>query len=93
MRSIAVLGGGRWARVHIIVLQKIIKPSIQIFWLTRHNANENRIWLINNGVINTDIIEDEELLWALRPDAVIITTATPTHISLLKRALDQRVPA
>ena len=93
MRRIAVLGGGRWARVHISVLKTITEHSVEIFWLTRHNANENRTWLNNNGSINAHIVEDEELLWALRPDAVIITTATPTHISLLKRALDQRVPA
>jgi predicted dehydrogenase len=93
MRRIAVLGGGRWARVHISVLQKITEPSVEIFWLTRHNANENRTWLNNNGSINAHIVEDEELLWALRPDAVIITTATPTHIDLLKKSLAQCVPA
>lgn len=93
MRRIAVLGGGRWARVHISVLQAITERSDEILWLTRHNSHENRTWLISNGDIDADIIEDEELLWALRPDAVIIATATPTHMSLLKRALDERVPS
>lgn len=92
MRRIAVLGGGRWARVHISVLQTITEHRVEILWLTRHYAHENRTWLINNGGYNVAIIEDEELLWALRPDAVIIATATPTHMSFLKRALDERIP-
>jgi len=93
MQRIAVLGGGRWARVHISVLKTITEPTVEIFWFTRHNANENRTWLNNNGIINVYIVEDEELLWALRPDAVIITTSTSTHIDLLRKSLYKCIPA
>lgn len=92
MRRIAVLGGGRWARVHISVLRTLTEPGDAIYWLTRHNAAENRAWLTQNACFNVDIKEDKEAIWALRPTAITIATATPTHAILLQKALDQRVP-
>lgn len=92
IKSIAVLGGGRWGRVHISVLQALMQPNETIYWLTRSNAAKNLIWLNQQAYLNVKVIEDEDAMWALRPTGIIIATPTPSHATLLKKALDQYIP-
>jgi len=92
IRHIAVLGGGRWGRVHVSVLQALMKPNETVYWLTRSNAAENRVWLTQQAYLNVIVMEDEDTMWALQPTGMIIATATPSHATLLKNALDQYIP-
>jgi len=40
-----LFGGGRWGRVVLIELDKIIKNKIK--WITNHNYEQNKEWLLN----------------------------------------------
>lgn len=91
IRRIAVLGGGRWGRVHVSVLQAMIKPNEIIYWLVRSNATENRLWLSQQDYLNVIVIEHEDIMWTLRPTGIIIATATHSHATLLKNALNKNI--
>lgn len=92
-KTIALLGGGRWGRVLAERLYTLPCHNIKLHWLSSHGHEENRQWIADKGFEGIALHADEDQIWALPPDAVIIATANASHASYLRKSLQVGIPA
>ncbi|KTD72255.1 Gfo/Idh/MocA family oxidoreductase [Legionella tucsonensis] len=91
MNSICLFGGGRWSRVLLTVLLQAY-PELKITWVSKNSYGENVEWLKKYKTRNVLITSDEEQAWRLKPQAIIVATASHLHMSYIKQALINRIP-
>jgi hypothetical protein len=89
---IALIGGGRWARVHAGVLRSLYPRIKRLLVVSRHNRGAIELNVVSTGatVVIVDTIEDA-VRWA--PDASVICTASVNHARDALVVLDRNVPA
>jgi hypothetical protein len=87
MTSIALIGGGRWARVLLAVLSDSVPATTSIRWISRHGFEANAAWLSEAGLANVVLAGGEAKLWEPAPAAAIVATASHTHAFYLEQAL------
>lgn len=90
--TIALFGGGRWARVLIDVLSNIVSQSTQIFWVTRHNyelANEH---VRSRGYQRVVTRPECRLEDPSACDAAIVATSTYEHLAIVSRTVNLGIP-
>jgi predicted dehydrogenase len=90
---IAVIGGGRWARVLTGLLCSLAPPTVRISVHSRHNAESVSVWVKSRGLEQRIEVSSEwpHLLRA-RSAAVIVANAARDHESAAESALFERVP-
>jgi hypothetical protein len=86
---LAVIGGGRWGRTHIRVINDLPDKNIHISWITQHNAVDNQKWCDDNNLNAITIINK---LPENHIDGVIIATKSSTHAEILKVILNMKIP-
>jgi predicted dehydrogenase len=92
LRRLALVGGGRWARVLISVLHEILPPDARILVVTLGNGAAMRKWSTERY---PDRIEVGDFLPDARGefDAVIVANAARGHAEAALRALGAGIPA
>lgn len=91
--SIAVIGGGRWARVLTDVLCTLVPPSTRICVHSRHNAGPMSNWISERGL--GDRIHASSQWPQFDPgvsSAAIVVNAARDHEEAVERALSASVP-
>lgn len=87
---IALVGGGRWGRVHASNLSRMLSPRDKVVWVSRFNqdALANSIRTFTSGGPKFEI--RSTLIDALddRPVAAIVVTAPDTHFAVAKSCLE-----
>lgn len=91
MNIVCLFGGGRWSRVLLTVLLENY-PQLSIIWVTKNNYLQNVEWLNGQKITRVKIIQEEEQAWDLKPEAVIIATASHLHGHYVKQALMRKIP-
>lgn len=91
-RTIALIGGGRWARVHLTVLHTLLAQHDKVHWHTTHNAEENAAFVQSKNFRHTRVIHSPVDIFAAKPTAAIIATRTPTHAEWLEKCLEASIP-
>jgi len=91
MRSIAVIGGGRWSRVIITVLSEISDRKIKIIWITRHGYEAAQKWVSENTGGHIEIFQNRTDV-KQNLDGAIIATAVKNHFSDAMFLLKQDIP-
>lgn len=90
--SVALIGGGRWARVHAAVLQGLRPPIGRLLWVSRHNRDaigEYRTGLVEPKV---EIVESLDAALSCQPNAAVICTASVNHARDALTVLNHGVP-
>src|SRR5688572_14923711 len=91
---VAVIGGGRWARVMIDVLYDLLPPSVGVSVHSLHNANSMSTWVSARGwERRIDVSSALPQFDSARSHAVIVVTAARDHEAAAKHALSRGVPA
>jgi predicted dehydrogenase len=93
LQRLAVVGGGRWARVVIGVLHEIVPPKVRLSVYTPHNASAMRMWAADRYRRRIEVMDfmpdfgDRDAA-----DAAIIANAVHDHLAAAKRAIGAGVP-
>jgi len=91
--SIAVIGGGRWARVLTEVLCGIVPPSVGISIHSLHNARSMSAWVAERGLgQRIHASSDWPQLLSEKASAVIVANAARDHERAIEWALSVGVP-
>jgi predicted dehydrogenase len=79
-RTVLLIGGGRWGRVHASNLSALLNPNDQVLWVTEHNqgAASELMSRFSNGPRFRLLGRLEETV-ALCPDAALVVTAADNH--------------
>lgn len=91
--SVAVIGGGRWARVLTEVLCDLVPPSVGISVHSLHNANAMLIWAKSRGFAQRiQISSDWPKFHSGSVNAAIVANAARDHEKAVEWALSAGVP-
>lgn len=91
--SLALIGGGRWARVHAGVLCSLYPRISRLFWVSGHNRE-----VIERAAIGPEhpeivLFDSIDKCLRERPDAAVICTATANHARDAIMVLEHGIPA
>jgi len=90
---IAVIGGGRWARVLVEVLCDVVPTSVKMSVHSRHNADTMSTWASKRGFGQRIQVSSE---WpqqlSSRSSAVIVVNAARDHEEAVEWALSEGIP-
>lgn len=90
-RRVALFGGGRWARVLLQELTKVVSVDTQVVWISKNLFAESKSWLSEHHRPNVCLQSD----WDSETksfDAAIIATSVSRHFDLSKRLLEKGLP-
>lgn len=91
--SIAIIGGGRWARVLTEVLCGLVPPSVGISVHSLHNAGSMSSWVSERGFAQRiQVSSDWPQLSSAGSRAVIVANAARDHEKAVECALSAGVP-
>lgn len=90
---VAVVGGGRWARVLLEVLCSLVPPSVRISAHSPHNAQAMLAWASARGLEHRiQVSSDYPQAIAGKSGAVIVANAARDHEKAIEWALSQSLP-
>lgn len=90
---IAIIGGGRWARVLTEALCNIVMKSTLISIYSAHNACEMSSWVIKKKFNqNIHIYSDFSELEAHEIDAAIVVNAARDHALVIQKVIELGIP-
>lgn len=90
---VAVVGGGRWARVLLEVLCSLVPPSVRISAHSPHNAGAMLAWVSARGLEHRiQVFSDYPKAVAGKSGAVIVANAACDHEKAIEWALSERLP-
>ena len=86
--SVAVIGGGRWARVLAEVLCNLVPPSSSISVHSRHNAGSMSNWISERGLGDRIHVSSQWPQFDLAVShAVVVANAARDHEEAIEWAL------
>lgn len=90
---VAVIGGGRWARVLLEVLCGLVSPSVRISAHSPHNAQAMFAWASARGLERRiQACPDYPQVTTVKSVAVIVANAARDHEKAIEWALSRRLP-
>ncbi len=90
---VAVIGGGRWARVLLEVLCGLVPPSVSISAHSPHNAQAMLAWASARGLGHRiRVSSDYPEATAGKSGAIIVANAAGDHEKAVEWALSSRLP-
>jgi predicted dehydrogenase len=87
-RIVALVGGGRWGRVHASNLAELLTPRDRVLWVSRHNQDILRdvIKTLRNGPEFELLTNLGDALLA-RPETALVVTPPNTHVAVADACL------
>jgi predicted dehydrogenase len=90
---IAVIGGGRWARVLLEVLCSLVPPTVRLSAHSPHNAGAMQAWVLARGLEHRiRVLSEYPKVIAGKSGAVIVANAARDHEKAIEWALSERLP-
>lgn len=90
--TFVLIGGGRWARVLLPVIQNFTKHD-RIIWVTKHGYQKNKLWLTAKNFKNVDIQQNETNVWNSKTKGVFIANKSFKHEIYLEKCIKNNIPA
>ena len=91
--QIAVIGGGRWSRVLLQVLCKIVPSSVEISSHSKHNVSGMIKWSHNYGFNNRiKFFKNYPKVFLGKSCAIIVANAARDHEKVVKWAVSKYLP-
>lgn len=89
---VAIIGGGRWASVHLKTILQNKIPHEKIIIVTEYNYDRLKAYLIENNINNVHCIQSiEELIEKYAIDAAIISNKANMHLRSSLKLLKKRM--
>jgi predicted dehydrogenase len=92
-QTIALVGGGRWGRVHASNLALLLTSRDRVLWVTQHDQEAVRkaIAQLSEAGPEFELLTHHDEVLALRPRAALIVTAPANHVAMAARYLRQGI--
>ena len=91
MTRVVLFGGGRWARVLLVVLRQLLPEKTEIAWVTKHTFQSAKTWLGSIHLPNVKLLQSIELA-SKSVDAVVVATSPQTHFAITTEAIKLGLP-
>jgi predicted dehydrogenase len=91
LRRVALLGGGRWSRVLLPVIQSLLAADSEIVWVTEHGQQFAHSWLIDKGITRVSLSTDLAMV-AQAIDAAVVATSPVRHANQVRELLERSIP-
>jgi hypothetical protein len=91
LESVAIFGGGRWGRLLLLELRRILPLNIEIFWVTRHNAAAAHELLAQHELTNIRIVQNFFLSTEV-VDAVVVANSPLSHFRIAQQSIVSNIP-
>ena len=93
LKRLALVGGGRWARVVIGVLNEIVPSDVRIMVYTPHNAPAMRKWAADRYPETVEVLDYlPDFRDRNGADVALVANAAHDHVAAAKRAVGAGVP-
>jgi predicted dehydrogenase len=93
LKRLAVVGGGRWARVMIGALHQLVRPDVCIRIYSPNNAPAMRKWVADRYPENIEVLDVQPNFRGHdTADIAVIANAARDHITVARRAISAGVP-
>jgi len=90
---IAIIGGGRWARVLTETVSSIVSSKTQISIYSAHNANAMSLWVLEKYFKqDVYVYSDISKLEAHKIDAAIVVNAARDHVLITEKIIRLGIP-
>ena len=88
-RTIALIGGGRWGRVHASNLAQLLTSRDRVVWVSRHNQEILRDTILKfpGSGPGFDLSASLENVLFERPTAALVVTSPQTHVGVTEACL------
>jgi predicted dehydrogenase len=93
--TLALIGGGRWARQYASVLSGCADRVARALWVSRFNRSALDAYVAErrDKLPKFELFADLDEALSQRPDAAIVVTGSPEHASVAERVLQAGIPA
>ena len=91
LRRVLLLGGGRWSRVLLPVMQSLLANDAEITWVTEHGYEQARRWLAESKIERVVVKTCAETHNASF-DAAVVATAPATHAHYVRGLIARGIP-
>jgi predicted dehydrogenase len=94
-RTIALIGGGRWARVHASNLSKLLTSQDCVLWVSRHNQASQRAFVdqLPQASPAFELFSSVEEAYEARPSATLVVTRPENHFADTEACLRRGIHA
>ena len=91
LQRVLLLGGGRWSRVLLPVMQALLGNDNEITWVTDHGYEHARRWLAEREIERV-LVESHAGSLHDGFDAAVVATAPATHVRFVRELIARRIP-
>jgi predicted dehydrogenase len=91
LQRVALIGGGRWSRVLLPLIQSLLVESAEILWVTKYGYEHASRWLMEKGIGNVSVQSEIDLNVACL-DGAIVATSPATHGGFVTQLLTHGIP-
>lgn len=93
-QTVALVGGGRWGRVHASNLSRILTSRDRVLWVSRHNQEilRDAVQTFPDGP-RFELLSDLDAAIAARPAAALVVTSADTHAGVAEKCLRNNIHA
>jgi predicted dehydrogenase len=90
---VALIGGGRWGRVHASNLSRLLTARDRVVWVSRHNRDllRSTIAEFSSSGPQFDVLESLEDCFREGPRAALVITSPVSHFSIADACLRRRI--
>ena len=88
-RTIALVGGGRWGRVHASNLSQLLTPRDRVAWVSRYNQDILRDAILKFPASGPafDLSNSIDDILAAQPTVALVVTSPHTHVEVTESCL------
>lgn len=88
-RTVALIGGGRWGRVHASNLSQLLTSGDRVVWVSRHNQDilRDTILKFSGDGPAFELSASVETALSRKPTAALVVTAPQTHVAVTEACL------
>lgn len=94
-RTVALIGGGRWGRVHASNLSQLLTSRDRVVWVSRHNQDILRDTILKFSQEGPafELSASVETALSGKPAAALVVTAPQTHVAITDACLRNGIHA
>jgi predicted dehydrogenase len=87
-RTVVLIGGGRWGRVHASNLSQLLTPHDRVLWVSTYNEDMVRAGVAKfDGGPEFQVLTSLEEALSVKPVAALVVTSPETHADVAARCL------
>src|SRR5579859_6946219 len=89
---IGIVGGGRWSRVLLSVLDTLLPEGREITWISRHGQSKALKWARAHPTLRLRVSESEKALGEAGLEALLVASSPQFHCGHVRNGIELGIP-